>query len=79
MRAYSRQNFIKIFSESMGFRLIATLLILGLYVVPVDATEDEQLPIVLPDNWIEIYTDRTENLSTSEYIPKDRQKKIGQK
>ena len=37
--------------------------------MPVDAAEDEQLLFVLPDNWIEIYTDRTENLSTSEYIP----------
>ena len=70
MRAYSRQNFIKIFSQNLWNSVLLLLfLILGLYVVPVDATEDEQLLFVLPDNWIEIYTDRTENLSTSEYIP----------
>ena len=70
MRAYSRQNFIKIFSRNLWNSVLLLLfLILGLYVVPVDATEDEQLLFVLPDNWIEIYTDRTENLSTSEYIP----------
>ncbi len=31
--------------------------------------QDEQLLFVLPDNWVEIYSDRTENLSTSEYAP----------
>ena len=37
--------------------------------VKADTSEDEQLLFVLPDNWIEIYTDRTDNLSTSEYVP----------
>ena len=70
MGAHSRQNFIKIFSQNLWNSVLLLLfLILGLYVVPIDATEDEQLLFVLPDNWIEIYTDRTENLSTSEYIP----------
>lgn len=70
MRAYSRQNFIKIFSQNLwNSVLLLPFLILGLYLVPVNATEDEQLLFVLPDNWIEIYTDRTENLSTSEYVP----------
>ena len=32
-------------------------------------SKDEQLLFVLPDNWVEIYNDRTENLSTSEYAP----------
>ena len=31
--------------------------------------DDEQLLFVLPENWIEIYSDRTENLSTTEYAP----------
>ena len=70
MRAYSGQNFIKFFSRNPWDPVLLLLfLTLGLYVVPVNATEDEQLLFVLPDNWIEIYTDRTENLSTSEYIP----------
>jgi len=32
-------------------------------------SQNEQLLFVLPDNWVEIYSDRTENLSTSEYAP----------
>ena len=37
--------------------------------VPADEKGSEQLLFVLPDNWVETYTDRTENLSTSEYVP----------
>ena len=43
--------------------------ILALACVAFAKEDDDQLLFALPDGWMEVYSDRTENLSTTEYIP----------
>ena len=50
------------------FQVLITIIFYSIQIFASDDV-DEQLLFMLPDNWNESYTDRTENLSTSEYVP----------
>ena len=54
-----------------SFIIFQVLITIIFYSIQTFASDDvdEQLLFMLPDNWGESYTDRTENLSTSEYVP----------
>ena len=54
-----------------SFIIFQVLIAIIFYSIQTFASDDvdEQLLFMLPDNWSESYTDRTENLSTSEYVP----------